>query len=108
MPKIEATHPHVNCGTGTCRWAPPYQVTGPSPGPERRRANHGSAAAVLAAGDWDGGRMAAPHYVIRGGLEGRERLRVLARVMWPATRAVLEPLVARDARCLDVGCGEAT
>ena len=23
--------------------------------------------------------MAAPHYVIRGGLEGRERLRVLAR-----------------------------
>jgi SAM-dependent methyltransferase len=49
--------------------------------------------------------MAAPHYVIRGGLEGRERLRVLARVMWPATRAVLEPLVARDARCLDVGCG---
>jgi SAM-dependent methyltransferase len=49
--------------------------------------------------------MAAPHYVIRGGLEGRERLRVLARVMWPTTRAVLEPLVSSDARCLDVGCG---
>jgi len=25
--------------------------------------------------------------------------------MWPTTRAVLEPLVGRDARCLDVGCG---
>ena len=35
MPKIEATHPHVNCGTGTCRWAPPDQVTGSSPGAER-------------------------------------------------------------------------
>ena len=28
MPKIEATHPHVNCGTGTCRWAPHGQDTG--------------------------------------------------------------------------------
>ena len=25
----------------------------------------------------------APHYVIRGGRQGRERLRMLARVMWP-------------------------
>jgi SAM-dependent methyltransferase len=49
--------------------------------------------------------MAASHYVIRGGLKGRERLRVLARVMGPATGALLEPLVRRDARCLDVGCG---
>jgi hypothetical protein len=28
-------------------------------------------------------------YVIRGGVEGRERLRVLARVMWPTTEALL-------------------
>ena len=49
--------------------------------------------------------MAAPHYVIRGGLKGRERLRVLARVMWPSTRALLEPRVSAHARCLDVGCG---
>jgi SAM-dependent methyltransferase len=49
--------------------------------------------------------MTASHYVIRGGLKGRERLRVLARVMWPATGALLEPLVRPYARCLDVGCG---
>jgi 2-polyprenyl-3-methyl-5-hydroxy-6-metoxy-1,4-benzoquinol methylase len=45
-------------------------------------------------------------YVVRGGLEGRERLRVLARVMAPTTSALLDRIgVAADARCLDVGCG---
>ncbi len=45
-------------------------------------------------------------YVIRGGLAGRERLRVLARVMWPITKALFERVgVADTARCLDVGCG---
>jgi hypothetical protein len=29
---------------------------------------------------------ASDHYLIRGGLDGRVRLRVLARVMWPTTR----------------------
>ena len=47
----------------------------------------------------------APHYVIRGGRQGRERLRMLARVMWPTTHRLLEPLVRPEARCLDVGCG---
>lgn len=50
--------------------------------------------------------MATPSYVIRGGLEGRERLRVLARVMWPTTSALFDRVeIARDARCLDLGCG---
>jgi SAM-dependent methyltransferase len=45
-------------------------------------------------------------YVIRGGLAGRERLRILARVMWPTTKALFERVgVADTARCLDVGCG---
>jgi SAM-dependent methyltransferase len=45
-------------------------------------------------------------YVIRGGLEGRERLRVLARVMWPTTSALFSRVgIAPTARCLDVGCG---
>jgi SAM-dependent methyltransferase len=45
-------------------------------------------------------------YVIRGGVEGRERLRVLARVMWPTTEALLARVgTPRDARCLDIGCG---
>jgi SAM-dependent methyltransferase len=47
-----------------------------------------------------------PHYVIRGGLEGRERLRVLARVMAPTTNELFARIgVAPSARCLDVGCG---
>jgi SAM-dependent methyltransferase len=48
----------------------------------------------------------ADHYVIRGGLAGRERLRVLARVTWPTTSALLERVgVAASSRCLDMGCG---
>ena len=46
------------------------------------------------------------HYLIRGGIEGRERLRVLGRVMRPATLALLERAgVVEGMRCLDVGCG---
>jgi SAM-dependent methyltransferase len=46
------------------------------------------------------------HYVIRGGRAGRERLRVLSRVMWPTTSALFERVgVPPEARCLDVGCG---
>ena len=48
----------------------------------------------------------APHYVIRGGLQGRERLRVLARVMHASTASLLDRLVWRDGLvCLDAGCG---
>lgn len=46
------------------------------------------------------------HYLIRGGLEGRERLRVLGRTMQPTTLALLERAgVGPGLRCLDVGCG---
>lgn len=46
------------------------------------------------------------HYLIRGGLEGRERLRVLGRVMRPTTMALLERAgVSAGMHCLDVGCG---
>src|SRR5262245_14614405 len=45
-------------------------------------------------------------YVIRGGLEGRERLRMLARVMGPTTEALLATVgIPPTARCLDSGCG---
>ncbi len=45
-------------------------------------------------------------YVIRGGIEGRERLRILSRVMRPTTldllrRAGIRPGMA----CLEIGCG---
>jgi 2-polyprenyl-3-methyl-5-hydroxy-6-metoxy-1,4-benzoquinol methylase len=50
--------------------------------------------------------MTKPHYVIRGGMEGRERLRVLARVMSPTTDDLLDRLaIDPSARCLDIGCG---
>jgi SAM-dependent methyltransferase len=45
-------------------------------------------------------------YIIRGGAAGRERLRVLSRVMGPMTVRLLERVgVPRGARCLDAGCG---
>jgi SAM-dependent methyltransferase len=45
-------------------------------------------------------------YIIRGGLAGRERLRVLARAMHPTTTALFDRVgIAPGARCLDVGCG---
>jgi hypothetical protein len=44
------------------------------------------------------------HYIIRGGVEGRERLRVLARVMRPATVSLLHRAGIRPGMaCLDVG-----
>lgn len=46
------------------------------------------------------------YYVIRGGVEGRERLRVLARVMQPTTLALLDRVgIGAGMSCLDVGCG---
>jgi predicted O-methyltransferase YrrM len=50
--------------------------------------------------------MATGSYIIRGGLPGRERLRLLARVMRPATLGLLQCAgVAPGMRCLDIGCG---
>jgi SAM-dependent methyltransferase len=46
------------------------------------------------------------HYVIRGGSEGRERLKVLSRVMHASTSAVFDRVgIADGMMCLDVGCG---
>ena len=46
------------------------------------------------------------HYIIRGGVAGRERLRVLSRVMAPATTGLLARIgISEGARCLDAGCG---
>lgn len=44
-------------------------------------------------------------YMIHGGIEGRERLRLLSRVMHPTTTALLDRVVTPGAVCLDVGCG---
>jgi SAM-dependent methyltransferase len=46
------------------------------------------------------------HYVLRGGAPGARRLRLLARVKWPTTRALLRRVgLRRGMRCLDLGCG---
>ena len=45
-------------------------------------------------------------YVIRGGREGYERLKVLARAHWPGTSDLLHRVGLRPGmRCLDLGCG---
>ncbi len=50
--------------------------------------------------------MGIERYVIRGGIEGRERLRLLSEVMAPSTRALLAEVgIPAGAQCLDVGCG---
>jgi SAM-dependent methyltransferase len=49
---------------------------------------------------------ATTHYAIRGGAQGRERLRILARTMHASTTALFERLgVGEGLACLDVGCG---
>lgn len=46
------------------------------------------------------------HYVIRGGVEGRERLRMLSRIMRSATQSLLHRAGIRPGMaCLDIGCG---
>jgi ubiquinone/menaquinone biosynthesis C-methylase UbiE len=50
--------------------------------------------------------VAANPYIIRGGIEGRERLRILARVMQPSTHALLKRAGIREGMpCLEIGCG---
>jgi ubiquinone/menaquinone biosynthesis C-methylase UbiE len=45
-------------------------------------------------------------YIIRGGIEGRERLRIISRVMRPTTLALLERAGLRlGLTCLEVACG---
>lgn len=45
-------------------------------------------------------------YVIRGGEEGRKRLGLLGRVLWPTTSALLRRAgLAPGMSCLDLGCG---
>jgi len=46
------------------------------------------------------------HYIIRGGVEGRQRLRILSRVVRVTTLGLLERIgLWAGMRCLDVGCG---
>jgi SAM-dependent methyltransferase len=45
-------------------------------------------------------------YIIRGGIEGRERLRVLARAIYATTAALFDRVgIVWGMSCLDVGCG---
>jgi SAM-dependent methyltransferase len=50
--------------------------------------------------------MKVSDYIIRGGVQGRERLRVLSRVMRPTTMALMHRAGLRPGMtCLEVGCG---
>ena len=52
-------------------------------------------------------RTDSPHrYAIRGGKEGKKRLDLLARVLLPTTKQLLERVgLIRGMKCLDIGCG---
>lgn len=46
------------------------------------------------------------HYVIRGGIEGRKRLKILARIMHAGTAGLLKRVNVSDGMaCIDFGCG---
>ena len=48
----------------------------------------------------------ASHYAIHGGIEGRERLRIVGRVMHESSASLLDRVgLGAGWRCLDVGCG---
>jgi ubiquinone/menaquinone biosynthesis C-methylase UbiE len=50
--------------------------------------------------------METTDYILRGGSEGRERLRILSRVMRPTTLELLKRAgIAPGMNCLDVACG---
>jgi 2-polyprenyl-3-methyl-5-hydroxy-6-metoxy-1,4-benzoquinol methylase len=52
------------------------------------------------------GCVSSGRYTIRGGREGRDRLRVLSEALLPTTARLLDRLpVSRSGRCVDVGCG---
>ncbi|MBY0524420.1 MAG: methyltransferase domain-containing protein [Gemmataceae bacterium] len=52
------------------------------------------------------GRVHLMTYVLQTGDAGADRLRLLARVKWPSTDALLHRVGLREGmRCLDVGCG---
>jgi SAM-dependent methyltransferase len=52
------------------------------------------------------GSLGLRQYAIRGGVEGRERLRLVSEVMGAATRVLLaEMQIPLGAACLDIGCG---
>ena len=54
----------------------------------------------------EGESMGTEKYVIRGGVQGRERLRLLSEVAGPSTRALLAEVgIPVGSICLDVGCG---
>ena len=50
--------------------------------------------------------MKTSEYILRGGVEGRERLRILSRVMRPTSLALLQRAGIRPGMaCLEIGCG---
>ena len=45
-------------------------------------------------------------YVIRGGVAGRERLRILSRIMYASTASLFDRFGFKDGQqCFDIGCG---
>ncbi|HKX29103.1 MAG TPA: methyltransferase domain-containing protein [Blastocatellia bacterium] len=46
------------------------------------------------------------HYIIRGGIEGRERLKIVSRILRASTARLFDRVrIAERMCCLDIGCG---
>jgi SAM-dependent methyltransferase len=88
----DATEPSSHSEHGRSRfWAPPYCYL------VARR--HGSDFVFMT-------QPSTTSYVIRGGEEGRARLRIIARALWPTTeRLLLTAGIVPGMTCMDVGCG---
>ena len=103
-----ARRPGVLLGTGADPPGPGRQRAGAgarsrAPEPLRRRPAPGRPARLIERSDAE---MSIEQYAISGGRTGRERLRILSRVLRPQTMALFERLgVAPGMACLDMGCG---
>ena len=87
---------------------PAMTTARPSSGDRPCHGNVAEFARVTQQSPADGRRLMshATHYVIRGGIHGRERLRVISRIMHPTSSSLLDRLELHEGLvCADFGCG---
>ena len=101
--------PDLTAARPSSRDSPRSRGTGPVIGGQAlSQGNVAEFARVTQQSPADGRRLMfhATHYVIRGGIHGRERLRVISRIMHPTSSSLLDRLELHEGLvCADFGCG---